>query len=128
MTIRKLPLAAAVALGLGTVAQADEPFVLGADQMDGVTAAGMFMYEASAAVLLQQMQMKVIDVNSNIVSSVDAVGQSATANAFADAVGSPNAITETDTFAQVDAANLITQSGSSSLAALIGGNGETPIE
>jgi hypothetical protein len=81
---------------------------------------GIFNYEALGLVNLQNALVKTVDVNSDIDSAVDATGQSATANAFADVFGSANAITETDTFAQVDAVNLITQSGSSSLAAATG--------
>ena len=119
-TMRTTAVAVALALGVSAPALADEPFVLGAEDMDKVTAAGLFDYTAVGVSVLVFETAKLIDVASNINSSVNAVGQSATANAFADAVGSPNAITETDTFEQVEAANLLTQSGSSSLAALIG--------
>jgi hypothetical protein len=97
-------------------ALADEPFTLGDSEMDAVTAAGVFSYTATAAVDVGVNYLSTVSVTHNATQNLTLVGLTAYADAFADARGSDLAITETNSFAQVDYGALLSESGSTSFA------------
>ena len=116
----------AAALALSTAAHAGEPFELGDAQMSAVTAGGVFEYAALTFVDVEinKVVFKQVDVFINVDANIDDL--TATAEAYADASGSPNAFTQTDTFAQVDANAPLSQAGSLSFAAIsFDANGST---
>ncbi len=99
--MKKLLIAAllAPALGFAGAAAADEPFRLGDAELDRVTAAGVVDFDTNVVKLVD------IDVNvdllidKDVTSTVDILGNLATAEASADAFGL-NTLSETETFAQ----------------------------
>jgi hypothetical protein len=109
-------LAPIAAILIAGVAAADEPFVLDASAMDAVTAAGTFTYDAAATVGVTVNYASTVNVSHTAAQDLQLVGLTAYADAFADARGSQFAITETNSFAQVDYTSLISESGSTSFA------------
>ena len=77
--------------------------VLGAKQLDSVTAAGTVDFDTNVFKTVDIAKNVNLDVNKNVFSSVDLTGNLATAEASADAIDFDNNLAEVDTFAQVDA-------------------------
>lgn len=112
--------AAALLLGANTAA-AGGPVVLDDAALDAVTAAGGVTFNNNVNSNLFIQKNVNVNVFKNVFSNVNVTGRLATASASADAIGSPNVLAETETFAQVTATEAF--SFSDALAASIGSNG-----
>jgi hypothetical protein len=90
-------------LAFAGAAQADQPFVLGAAELDTVTAAGTVEFTTTIVKDVNITKNVDLIVNKTVTSTVSLVGSLATAEASADAIDFDNVLAETDVFAQVDA-------------------------
>lgn len=86
-------------LAIAGAAQAGEPITLGDAQMDNVTAAGMFAYQADFNAVVTKQKDVQINIVKNVQTTVQLEDGLAEAEAFADAVGFA-ALAETLTAAQ----------------------------
>ncbi|MEO1091630.1 MAG: hypothetical protein AAFX81_13425 [Pseudomonadota bacterium] len=110
-------LGGAVMFAGATMAAADE-LVLGAEQLDQVTAAGTVNFDTNVLKIVDIDKTVDLTVNKTVFSDVDVDGYLATAEASADAIEFSNNLAETDSFAQVSS------SGAYSFSeALAAGNG-----
>ena len=96
-----------MALAAATICAAGSTFagdvtVLGAKQLDSVTAAGTVIFLTDVDKTVDIEKNVNLDVNKSVVSFVDLTGNLATAEASADAIDFENNLAEVDTFAQVD--------------------------
>lgn len=102
--MKRLQMAALVAgvSVFGTLpALAGEPVVLSHAELDGVTAAGTVDFDTNVFKNVEILKNVALDVDKDVESFVNIEDYLATAEASADAVGFPNVLAETDTFAQV---------------------------
>ncbi|MEO1091629.1 MAG: hypothetical protein AAFX81_13420 [Pseudomonadota bacterium] len=101
MTKTLTGLAAASFLALSGNALAGEPLVLGAGDLDGITAAGMVDFDTNVVKFVDIDKTVDLVVNKTVDSTVTITGYLATAEASADAIDFSNNLAETDSFAQV---------------------------
>ena len=99
--MRTFSLITAVTFGLSGAAFADEPVILGAAQLDTVTASGTvtFLTDVNKVVTIDKTVN--LNVDKQVTSNVELNGTLATAEASADAIEFQNNLAEVDTFAQV---------------------------
>ena len=90
-------------LAFAGAAQADQPFVLGAADLDAVTAAGTVAFNTDILKTVNIAKTVNLEVVKTVTSTVSLTGSLATAEASADAIDFANVLAETDVFAQVDA-------------------------
>jgi hypothetical protein len=98
----KLSALAAAAVAFAGAAHADGAFVLGAADLDSVTAAGEVIFNTDVDKTVDITKNVNLTVNKTVTSTVNLTGSLATAEASADAIDFTNVLAETDVFAQVD--------------------------
>ncbi len=92
-------LACTSGLALAGAAIADEPFRLGDAELDRVTAAGVVNFSTNVLKNVDIVVTVDLDIDKDVSSTVDVLGNLATAEASADAFGF-DTLSETETFAQ----------------------------